>query len=68
MLDKVLGFLSIALLIGFMGIVVWYINRPALTTIVVLVVLLAIYDFWRDLSVTRKAETGPASANRRSPE
>lgn len=50
MLDKVLGFVSICLLTAFLGVVIWFIAEPALTTIVVLVILLAIYDFWRELS------------------
>jgi len=49
MLDKLLGIFSIALLILFMGIIVWYIGRPPLTIIVTLVLLMAVYDFWREL-------------------
>ena len=54
MLDKLLGIFSIALLALFMGIVVWYIGRPALTTIVLFVLLLAAYDFWRELWGSKK--------------
>lgn len=50
MLDWVLGILSLALLIAFMGVVVWFIGIPDLTIIVVLVLAMAVYDFWRDLS------------------
>lgn len=50
MLDRVLGILSLALLIAFMGVVVWFIGIPDLTVIVVLVILMAVYDFWRELS------------------
>ena len=54
MLDKFLGIFSIVLLIVFMGVVVWYIARPPLTIIVVGVLLLGIYDFWRELWGPRK--------------
>lgn len=50
MLDWVLGILSLALLIAFMGVVVWFIGIPDLTIIVVLVLVMAVYDFWRELS------------------
>lgn len=55
MLDVVLAVFSLALLTLFMGIVVWYIAVPDLTIIVVLVLLLAAYDFWREL---RKPKNG----------
>lgn len=55
MLDMVLGIVSLALLIVFMGIVVWFIAEPALTTIVALVLLMAAYDFWRELSGTKES-------------
>jgi len=54
MLDKFLGVFSLALLIGFMGIVVWYIGRPNLTIIVILVLVMAVYDFWRELWKSNK--------------
>ena len=54
MLDKVLAIFSLALLIAFTGVIVWYIARPNLTVIVVLVVALAVYDFWRELWGSRK--------------
>jgi len=38
----------------FTGVIVWYIARPNLTVIVVLVVALAVYDFWRELWGSRK--------------
>lgn len=50
MLDRILGVLSLALLIGFMTVVVWYIGILDLTIIVILVLLMAVYDFWRELS------------------
>ena len=54
MLDKVLGVFSISLLIAFMGVVVWFIGRPALTIIVVLVLVMGAFDFWRELWGARK--------------
>lgn len=68
MLDKFLGVFSIALLVVFMGIVVWYIDKPALTTIVVLVLLMAAYDFWRDLWGAKKPAAGSDATDGRSSE
>lgn len=50
MLDRVLGIFSLALLFGFMGVVVWFIAVPDLTIIVLFVLAMAAYDFWRALS------------------
>lgn len=54
MLDRVVGILSLALLFAFMGVVVWFIAAPDLTIIVVLVLAMAAYDFWRSLAKPRK--------------
>jgi hypothetical protein len=54
MFDRILAILSIALLIGFMAIVVWYVGRMNLTAVVVLVLAMAIYDFWRELRTQGK--------------
>jgi 4-hydroxybenzoate polyprenyltransferase len=49
MLDKVLAVISIGALIGFMGIVLIFINEMALWIIVCSVLAMAIYDFYREL-------------------
>ena len=48
-LDRVLAVLSILLLVGFMGIVTWFVNEPDLWIVVLLVLGMASYDFWRTL-------------------
>jgi len=49
MLDKVLAIISITALIGFMGIVLVYIDEIALWIIVCTVLLMAVYDFYSEL-------------------
>ena len=47
MVDKLLAVLSIAILIGFVSFVVVYVNEPDLWAVVLVVVGMAIFDFWR---------------------
>lgn len=54
-LDRILAVLSILLLIAFMGIVTWFVNEPDLWIVVILVLVMASYDFWRTL----KPRKGP---------
>jgi len=54
MFDKILAVISIALLIGFMSIVVWYVGRTNLTVVVLLVLAMAVYDFWREFRTQGK--------------
>ena len=49
MTDRILAALSILLLVGFMSIVVVFVNEPDLWIVVVLVLAMGIYDFWRTL-------------------
>ncbi len=49
MADKVLAIISLIALIAFMGIVLVYINKIALWIIVCSVLVMAAYDFFRDL-------------------
>jgi hypothetical protein len=44
--DIVLAFLALATLIAFLGIVVWKIGAIPLTVVAVVVIGMAIYDFW----------------------
>jgi len=37
-----------------MSVVVWYVGRMNLTAVVVLVLVMAIYDFWRELRTQGK--------------
>lgn len=46
MLDKALAAISIALFLGFMGIVIYFVKEVDLTLIVVAVLIMAVYDFW----------------------
>ncbi len=57
MLDKVLATVSIVMLIGFMLIVTVFVNEPDLWIIVVVVLVMAVYDFVRGL---RQNSKGPA--------
>jgi hypothetical protein len=45
--DKVLAVLSMALVIAFLGILVWWVRELDLTIVIVLVCVLAIIDFWK---------------------
>lgn len=54
--DRILAVVSIALFVGFMGIVAYFVREPELWVIFVVVALLAIYDFWNDL---RPGGSGP---------
>ena len=54
MLDKVLATLSIVLFIAFVGIVVIYVKEVDLTIIIVAVVIIAAYDFWKALRTNGK--------------
>ena len=56
MMGLVTGIIGIALLIAFLGILVWWIKALPLTIIVVVVVALLLYDFVRTL---RHGESGP---------
>ncbi|MFQ5467323.1 MAG: hypothetical protein ACE5DS_04225 [Kiloniellaceae bacterium] len=49
MTDKIIAIFSLFMFIGFVGIIVTYINEPALWTVVLIVVAMAVYDFWRAL-------------------
>ncbi|HET7876066.1 MAG TPA: hypothetical protein VFN71_11160 [Methylomirabilota bacterium] len=52
----VTGIVGIAMLLTFLGILVWWIKALPLTIIVVAVVLLLVYDFVRTL---RYGDSGP---------
>lgn len=44
--DKVLAALSMLLFIAFLGILVWWVKEPDLIIVVVVVTVMALYDFW----------------------
>jgi hypothetical protein len=46
MLDRMLGLLALASLIGFMLILMWFVPDIDLAIVIVVVALLAAYDFW----------------------
>ena len=50
MLDRVFAVLSLLALVGFMGIVTWFVNEPDLWIVVIVVLAMAAYDFWRTLT------------------
>ena len=50
MLDKILAAISLLALISFLAIVVVYVREPDLTVVVVVVMAMAVYDFWLETS------------------
>lgn len=49
MLDKIIGLAAIVFLIGFVGILIAFVPVPDLVIIVLIVVVMAAYDFYRSL-------------------
>ncbi len=45
--DKLLAALSIMLLIVFLGILIWWVREIDLIIVVLLVIAMATYDFWK---------------------
>ena len=44
--DKLLAALSMLLFVAFLGILVWWVKEPDLIIVVVVVTVMALYDFW----------------------
>ena len=51
MTDKIIGLLAIAVLIGFVGIIIGFVPDLDLIAVVVIVVAMAAYDFYKSLFV-----------------
>lgn len=49
MTDKIIAIFSLLLFIGFIGIIATYINEPALWAVMIIVMVMAVYDFLRAL-------------------
>ena len=49
MIDRILAFASIACLIGFLGIISWLVPEPDLVIVTVIVLAMAVFDFYRSL-------------------
>ena len=47
MIDKIMAILGLASLIAFLAVVAWFVPDIDLIVVIVVVSLLAIYDFWR---------------------
>jgi len=47
MIDKLMAILGLASLIAFLAVVAWFVPDIDLIVVIVVVSLLAIYDFWR---------------------
>ena len=47
MIDKCLAVFTLAVLIGFCGIIVWFVPEFDLIVVAVLVIAMAVYDFYR---------------------
>lgn len=50
MFDKIVATISMAMLVAFMATVIGFVKELNLTIVVVIVLAMAIYDFWRTLS------------------
>jgi hypothetical protein len=57
MMIAITGFIGIALLAAFLGIMVWWVKAPPLIIIVVVVLALLIYDFVQELRAASKGAT-----------
>lgn len=53
-MDKIIAAVALAVLLGFIGILLWFVAKPNLIIITVLVLCLALYDFWQQLYRARK--------------
>jgi hypothetical protein len=49
MSDKIMAVLALGTMIAFLGVVAWFVPEVDLVAVIVLVSLLAIYDFWQTL-------------------
>jgi hypothetical protein len=52
MTNLVTGIIGIAMLVTFLGFLVWWIKALPLTIIVVVVILLMVWDFWQSTRAT----------------
>lgn len=48
MIDKFLAVVSLACLIGFMGVIIWFVPDPDLVIVTIIVLAMAVYDFYRE--------------------
>ena len=53
MIDRILALVSFLSLVFFLAILVYYIREPDLTVVVVIGIVMAAYDFWRELAKSR---------------
>lgn len=49
MTDKIMAILALITMIAFLGVVAWFVPDIDLIIVIVVVSLLAIFDFWRTL-------------------
>ncbi|MBX2854576.1 MAG: hypothetical protein KTR21_06290 [Rhodobacteraceae bacterium] len=49
MLDKVMAALALLGFTGFVAVMAWFVREPDLITVIVVCVLMAVYDFYRQL-------------------
>ena len=55
-MDRIIATVAIAVLIAFMGVMIWFVARPNLIVITAIVLAMAIYDFWIQLFRRRSRE------------
>ena len=62
MLDKIVATISLLMLTAFTGTVIGFVKEPASAIVVIVVLAVAIYDFWRTLRRGGGSTTsGPSS-------
>ncbi|MDA0997697.1 MAG: hypothetical protein O2944_05760 [Proteobacteria bacterium] len=49
LMDRIFATISMVLLVSFMGVVLWFVGRPALIVVTSVCLAMGIYDFYRDL-------------------
>ena len=58
MTDRILALLALAGFIIFLGIIIAYVPHPDLVTVSVVVIVMACYDFWRELFNRKDKKNG----------
>lgn len=55
-MDKTLALIALACLVAFMGVMLSFVVEPDLIIVTVIVLVMAMYDFWRQLYREKKAD------------
>lgn len=55
-MDRLFAIIALATLIGFLGVVVGFVPEPDLIIVFVIVIAMAIYDFWKTIGPKPKSD------------